>query len=59
MEQENGVTMDTKKVVSVVAIVFVIFFILQNPDDSASIVHSIGHGLNHGFNQFSEFIKKL
>lgn len=51
--------MDTKRVVSVVAIVFVIFFILQNPDDSASIVHSIGHGLDHGFNQLSEFIKKL
>jgi hypothetical protein len=51
--------MDTKKVVSVVAIVFVIFFVLQNPDDSANIVHSIAHGLQHGFNQLSEFVKKL
>ena len=58
-EEENGVAMDTKKVVSVVAVVFVLFFILKNPDDSASIVHSIGHGLSDGFNQFSEFIKKL
>lgn len=51
--------MDTKKMVSFVAVVFVIFFVLQNPDDSANIVHSIGHGLSHGFDQLSEFVKKL
>ena len=51
--------MDTRKVVSGLVIVFVVFFILQNPDDSANIVHSIGHGLSHGFNQLSEFVKKL
>ena len=51
--------MDTKKVVSVLAVVFVVFFIIQSPTDAANIVHSLGHGLDHAANQLSEFLKKL
>lgn len=51
--------MDTKKVVSGLAIVFVIFFILKNPDDAANIARSLGHGISHGFDQLAEFIKRL
>ena len=51
--------MDTKKVVSGLAIVFVFFFILQNPDDAANIAHSLGHGLRHAYDQLSEFFKQL
>jgi hypothetical protein len=51
--------MDTKKVVSVLAVVFVVFFIIQSPADAANIVHSIGHGLDHVANQLSEFLRKL
>jgi hypothetical protein len=51
--------MDTKKMVSVLAVVFVIFFVIQSPNDAADIIHSIGHGLGHAADQLSEFIKKL
>jgi hypothetical protein len=51
--------MDTKKMVSVLAVVFVIFFVIQSPDDAANIIHSLGHGLEHAANQLSEFIKRL
>ena len=51
--------MDTKKVVSVLAVVFVIFFVIQSPAAAANIVHSVGHGLSHAANQLSEFIKQV
>ena len=51
--------MDTKKVVSGLAVVFVVFFIIQSPTDAANIVHSIGHGLTHVANQLSKFLRKL
>ena len=42
-----------------VVALFVLFFIINSPDDAANIGHSIGHGVQHGFNQLSEFVKKL
>ena len=51
--------MDTKKVVSALAVVFVVFFIIQSPTDAATIVRSIGHGLDHAANQLAEFLRKL
>jgi hypothetical protein len=50
---------DTKKVITLLVIVFVLFFIIQSPNDAANAVRSIGHGIGHMFDQFAEFLKKL
>ncbi|MBO0883424.1 MAG: hypothetical protein J2P17_24430 [Mycobacterium sp.] len=51
--------MDAKKIASLAAIAFVIFFIIQSPDDAAKIVHSAWHGVVHAFHGVGDFVAKL
>lgn len=57
MDRSDGV--DTKKVTSILALVFVAFFIIQSPADAASIARSIGNGIGHVFDGLSKFLKQL
>ena len=51
--------MNGKKIFWIVVALFIVFFVIQSPNDAADIGHSIGHGVNHAFNQLSEFVKDL
>lgn len=56
---DGSLAVDTKRVTSILAIVFIVFFIIQSPADAADIAHSIGHGVAHAFDQLSVFFKNL
>ncbi|HEY2174189.1 MAG TPA: hypothetical protein VGH85_10310 [Mycobacteriales bacterium] len=49
----------TKKLVSWLAIAFVIFYVIQSPHQSADIIRSIGSGLSSAANQIAEFVRSL
>lgn len=51
--------MNAKKLLGIVALLFIFFFIIQSPADAAMIAKSIGHGLSHMFTQLSEFMRRL
>jgi hypothetical protein len=40
-------------------IAFLIFFVVNSPDDAAAIVKNIQHLLGHGFASISEFIRSF
>jgi hypothetical protein len=48
-----------KKIATILAVLFVVFFVVNSPKDAADIVKSTQHILAHGFNSVSEFIKNL
>jgi hypothetical protein len=48
-----------RKIISILAVLFVIFFIMNSPTDAANIVKSAQHIVAHGFNSMSEFVKNL
>ena len=48
-----------KKVGMVLLIAFLIFFVVNSPDDAAAIVKNIQHLLGHGFSSISEFIRSF
>ncbi|MGX7679211.1 hypothetical protein ACSMXN_09975 [Jatrophihabitans sp. DSM 45814] len=51
--------MTVKKIATILAVCFVVFFVVNSPDDAADVVKSTQHILAHGFTSVSEFIKKL
>lgn len=48
-----------KKIGMVLLIAFLIFFIVNSPDDAAAIVKNVQHLLGHGFTSISEFIRSF
>jgi hypothetical protein len=40
-------------------IAFLIFFVVNSPDDAAAVVKNIQHLLGHGFTSISEFIRSF
>ena len=40
-------------------LLFIFFFIIQNPTDAADIARNIGHGIAHMFSQLSEFMRRV
>ena len=51
--------MNGKKIVTILVILFVVFFVVNSPTDAANVVKSTQHILAHGFSSVSEFIKHL
>lgn len=51
--------MNTRKVLVVILIIFVIFFVIQSPADAADITHSLSHGVVHIFDGLSTFLRNL
>ncbi|CAN5567823.1 hypothetical protein BH10ACT8_BH10ACT8_30420 [soil metagenome] len=51
--------MNVRKIMSILVILFVVFFVVNSPKDAADIVKSAQHILAHGFSSVSEFIKNL
>jgi hypothetical protein len=49
----------TKRALPILAIAFLIFFVITSPTDAAAVVHSLIHGFGHAFSSFTEFVKKL
>jgi hypothetical protein len=52
-------TMSGTRIFWILFLLFVFFFVITQPDDAASMGHSLGHGIQHAFNSLSEFVKKL
>jgi hypothetical protein len=48
-----------KKIGMVLLIAYLIFFIVNSPEDAAAIVKNIQHLLGHGFASISEFIRSF
>jgi hypothetical protein len=48
-----------RKIATVLAVFFVVFFVVNSPTNAADIVKSGQHVLAHGFNSMSEFVKNL
>ncbi len=51
--------MNGRKIVTLALGLFVVFFVINSPNDAAEIVKSSQHVIAHGFNSLSEFIKSL
>jgi hypothetical protein len=51
--------MNIRKILGVVLLIFIFFFIVQSPASAAAIARDLGHGLSHMFNQLSEFMRRL
>ena len=51
--------MNGKKIVTILVVLFVVFFVVNSPKDAADIVKSTQHILAHGFTSVSEFIRNL
>lgn len=51
--------MSLKKIVTILVIGFIVFFVVNSPKDAADVVKSTQHILAHGFTSVSEFIKNL
>jgi len=48
-----------RKILSVLAVLFMIFYVINSPAEAAAIVKSTQHVVAHGFNSLSEFIRNL
>jgi hypothetical protein len=51
--------MNAKKFFGIVLVLFIFFFIVQNPTDAANIATDIWHGLVHVFDQLATFMRNL
>lgn len=51
--------MNTRRVLVVLLIIFVVFFIIQSPADAAQITHSLSDGVVHVFDGLSTFLRNL
>lgn len=49
----------TKTVVTLLVVIFILFFVVQSPQDAANVVHSVGHFISHVFDRVSQFLKSL
>jgi len=50
---------DTKKIVGVLAAIFVLFFIVTQPSQAADITHTLWHGLVNIAHGISDFLTSL
>jgi hypothetical protein len=48
-----------RKIATILAVLFVVFFVVNSPTNAADIVKSSQHVLAHSFNSLSEFVKSL
>lgn len=55
----SGASVDTKKLVSILAGIFVIFFVVTQPNQAADITHSLWHGTVNVFHGVGNFVDKL
>lgn len=57
-EEGNGATL-LKKVLIWLAIAFVVFYVIQRPEDAAGIVRSAGGALSDAADSLSAFVESL
>ena len=57
-DEGNGVT-SLKKVLTWLAVAFVVFYVIQRPDDAAGIVRSAGAALGDAAQSLSTFVGSL
>ena len=57
-EEGNGATL-LKKVLTWLAIAFVVFYVIQRPEDAAGIVRSAGGALSDAADSLSAFVESL
>jgi hypothetical protein len=55
----EGHTMNAKRFFGIVLVLFIFFFIIQNPTDAANIAKDIWNGLVHVFDQLATFMRNL
>ena len=51
--------MNIKKIVTWLAVAFVVFYVIQAPEASAQIVRNVGHALGNAASSFAAFIGSL
>lgn len=51
--------MNLKKVLWFAFLAFIVFFVVQSPNDAADIMRSIGHGISHAYNKIAEFVRDI
>lgn len=51
--------MNAKKLITVVAVVFVLFFLITQPGESATVVHNVLNWLKSGAESIITFVKNL
>jgi hypothetical protein len=59
MPHARGDTVNLRKIASVLAILFAVYFVVNSPKDAADIVKSTQHIVAQGFTSMSEFVKNL
>jgi hypothetical protein len=57
-DERNGVT-SLKKVLTWLAVAFVVFYVIQRPEDAAGIVRSAGAALGDAADSLSAFVGSL
>jgi hypothetical protein len=51
--------MNVKKIIGLLLIAFVVFYLVTNPDNAANIVSSIGRGLRSAAESLSKFVQSI
>ena len=55
----KGHTMNAKRFFGIILVLFLFFFIVQNPTVAADFATNVWHGLVHVFNQLATFMRNL
>lgn len=51
--------MDVKKLITILAVVFVLFFLITQPGESATVVHNVLNWLKDGAQAIITFVKNV
>jgi hypothetical protein len=54
-----GGTVNVKRIAWFAGIAFLIYFVVQSPDDAADIARAFGRGVGHCYEQIGQFVRNL